>query len=76
MKKKVDLLIKGDLIINSNGGGAYLFQCKDSRLAEYFDITNSAVINGDLTVDSIDSAELVIVVTGHLVVKGGNHASS
>lgn len=80
MKKKVDLLIKGDLIADRitaysiiiDGGGVSDIIC-DKNIDNY-DILKAIVIEGDVCVKSLISP-LYVLVTGNIVAKGGYYVS-
>ena len=76
-KIKADILIKGDLICEKmlNSGGGQIYSCKTDDLDEWFDVHSAVVIDGDVVVDSFDSMDYTVVVTGAVVAKGGNYVS-
>ena len=70
-KIKVDVLIKGNLICKQiSGGGGKIYPCKSEKLDEWFDYEKALVIDGDVVVNSFNSMEYVVVVTGAAAVGG------
>lgn len=75
-KIKADILINGDLICKQTLiGGGKIYPCGKENLDEWFDYDNALVINGDVAVDSFDSKQYTVVVTGSIAAKGGNDGS-
>lgn len=74
MKKKVDLLIKGNLLVINNITGG-IFSTSLEQLEEHFNVSEAAIIEGDLNVESFDCRSLCVVVLGAVVAKGGNYVS-
>lgn len=73
-KIKVDVLIKGSLICKQIlRGGGKIYPCKSEKLDEWFDYEKALVIDGDVVVNSFNSMEYVVVVTGAAAVGGGSH---
>lgn len=73
-KIKADILIKGDLICEKMlNGGRQIYSCKSEDLDEWFDVHSAVVIDGDVVVDSFDSMDYTVVVTGAVATKGGYH---
>lgn len=68
-KIKVDVLIKGNLICKQISGGQ-IYPCKSEKLDEWFDYEKALVIDGDVIVNSFNSMEYVVVVTGAAAVGG------
>jgi hypothetical protein len=75
MKKKVDLLIKGNLLVINNITGGGIFSTSLEQLEEHFNVSEAAIIEGDLNVESFDCRSLCVVVLGAVVAKGGNYVS-
>lgn len=73
MKKKVDLLIKGNLLVINNITGGGIFSTSLEQLEEHFNVSEAAIIEGDLNVESFDCRSLCVVVLGAVVAKGGNY---
>lgn len=70
-KIKADILIKGDLICKKLlTGGGQIYSCKTDDLDEWFDVYSAVVIDGDVVVNSFNSMEYVVVVTGAAAVGG------
>lgn len=74
-KIKVDVLIKGNLICKQISGGGKIYPCKNEKLDEWFDYEKALVIDGDVVVNSFNSMEYVVVVTGAAAVGGGSYGS-
>lgn len=75
-KQKVDVLIKGNLICKQIlRGGGKIYSCKSEKLDEWFDYEKALVIDGDVVVDSFNSKEYTVVVTGAVAAKGGSHGN-
>ena len=75
MKKKIDILIKGNLVVNNQlltiGGGGYnLITCKEDEIDEHFDVSEATVFVGNLFVDDFINRANVLV-TGTLAIRGG-----
>lgn len=70
-KIKVDIFIEGNLLcINKlHGGGIYALG--NNSLNEYFDIDSAVRINGTINIESFDSSDKIVVVTGSVACKGG-----
>lgn len=75
MKKKVNLLIKGNLLVINNITGGGIFSTSLEQLEEHFNVSEAAIIEGDLNVESFDCRSLCVVVLGAVVAKGGNYVS-
>lgn len=75
MKKKVDLLIKGNLLVINNITGGGIFSTSLEQLEEHFNVSEAAIIEGDLNIESFDCRSLCVVVLGAVVAKGGNYVS-
>lgn len=75
MEKKVDLLIKGNLLVTNNITGGGIFSTSLEQLEEHFNVSEAAIIEGDLNVESFDCRSLCVVVLGAVVAKGGNYVS-
>ena len=75
MKKKVDLLIKGNLLVINNIMGGGIFSTSLEQLEEHFNVSEAAIIEGDLNIESFDCRSLCVVVLGAVVAKGGNYVS-
>lgn len=75
MGKKVDLLIKGNLLVINNITGGGIFSTSLEQLEEHFNVSEAAIIEGDLNVKSFDCRSLCVVVLGAVVAKGGNYVS-
>lgn len=75
MGKKVDLLIKGNLLVINNITGGGIFSTSLEQLEEHFNVSEEAIIEGDLNVESFDCRSLCVVVLGAVVAKGGNYVS-
>lgn len=75
MGKKVDLLIKGNLLVINNITGRGIFSTSLEQLEEHFNVSEAAIIEGDLNVESFDCRSLCVVVLGAVVAKGGNYVS-
>jgi hypothetical protein len=75
MKKKVDLLIKGNLLAINNITGGGIFSTSLEQLEEHFNVSEAAIIEGDLNIESFDCRSLCVVVLGAVVAKGGNYVS-
>lgn len=75
MGKKVDLLIKGNLLVINNITGGGIFSTSLEQLEEYFNVSEAAIIEGDLNIESFDCRSLCVVVLGAVVAKGGNYVS-
>lgn len=60
--KKVNLIIKGNLLLSTGGGNIY---CGVDNLNDY-DITSAIIIEGDITCDSITANSLTLV-TGNII---------
>lgn len=75
MKKKVNLLIKGNLLVINNITGGGIFSTSLEQLEEHFNVSEAAIIEGDLNVESFDCRPLCVVVLGAVVAKGGNYVS-
>lgn len=73
MKKKVDLLIKGNLLVINNITGGGIFSTSLEQLEEHFNVSEAAIIEGDLNIESFDCRSLCVVVLGAVVAKGGNY---
>lgn len=71
-KIRVDILIKGNLICKQILRGG-IYPCKSEKLNEWFDYEKALVIDGDVVVDSFNSKEYTVVVTGAMAVGGGSH---
>lgn len=75
-KIKVDVLINGSLICRQRvGGGGKIYSCEKENLSGQFDTNGALVINGSVAVDSFDSKDYTVVVTGVVVTKGGCNGS-
>lgn len=74
-KIKVDVLIKGSLICKQILRGGKIYPCKSEKLDEWFDYEKALVIDGDVIVDSFNSMEYVVVITGAAAAKGGSHGN-
>lgn len=74
-KIRVDILIKGDLICKQILRGGKIYPCKSEKLDEWFDYEKALVIDGDVVVNSFNSMEYVVVVTGAAAVEGGDNGS-
>lgn len=75
-KIRVDILIKGDLICKQIlRGGGKIYPCKSEKLDEWFDYEKALVIDGDVVVNSFNSMEYVVVVTGAAAAKGGDYGN-
>ena len=72
-EKKVDLLIKGNLLAINNITGGRIFSTSLEQLEEHFNVSEAAIIEGDLNVESFDCRSLCVVVLGAVVAKGGNY---
>lgn len=75
MKKKIDILIKGNLVVNNQlltigGGGYYLITCKEDEIDEHFDVSEATVFVGNLFVDDFINRANVLV-TGTWAIRGG-----
>ena len=75
MKTKIDILIKGNLIVNNElltmGGGGYnLITCKEDEIDEHFDVSEATVFVGNLFVDDFINRANVLV-TGTWAIRGG-----
>lgn len=75
MKKKVNLLIKGNLLVINNITGGGIFSTSLEQLEEHFNVSEAAIIEGDLNIESFDCRSLCVVVLGAVVAKGGNYVS-
>ena len=75
MGKKVDLLIKGNLLVINNITGGGIFSTSLEQLEEHFNVSEAAIIEGDLNIESFDCRSLWVVVLGAVVAKGGNYVS-
>lgn len=74
MKTKVDLLIVGNLLSsNELAGGGGILRCPQNLLNQYYDITESIIIHGDVSVESFNSKEKVVVATDSIATKGGSY---
>nr|UWH96567.1 MAG: hypothetical protein [Bacteriophage sp.] len=73
MKKKVNLLIKGNLLVINNITGGGIFSTSLEQLEEHFNVSEAAIIEGDLNIESFDCRSLCVVVLGAVVAKGGNY---
>ena len=75
MGKKVDLLIKGNLLVINNITGGGIFSTSLEQLEEHFNVSEAAIIEGNLNIESFDCRSLCVVVLGAVVAKGGNYVS-
>lgn len=77
MKKKVDIVIKGNLIVNNKIqiGGGNLYSLTNEKLEECFDTTDACIIQGDVSVDDFTAKDQVVIVAGCIAVKGGGNGS-
>ena len=71
-KKKIDIIIKGNLICKNRIGGRQIYTCSLQHLNDCFDYEDALVIDGNVRVDSFDSKELCVVVTEGISTKGGS----
>ena len=73
-KITADILINGNLIckIMLTGGGE-IHPCRKEKLNEYFNVKDAVHIIGDVVVDSFDSKERTVVVTGSVASQGGGY---
>lgn len=55
--------------------GGQIYSCKTDDLDEWFDVHSAVVIDGDVVVDSFNSMDYTVVVTGAVAAKGGSHGS-
>lgn len=72
MKKKIDILIKGNLICNkasrSNlGGGSSLICGVSNKKLEEYNLDNATIINGDLKVKEL-LYNCCVVITGDVCI--------
>lgn len=73
MKTKIDILIKGNLIVNNElltMGGYNLITCKEDEIDEHFDVSEATVFVGNLFVDDFVNRANVLV-TGTWAIRGG-----
>lgn len=71
-KIKADILINGDLICEQKlNGGGQIYSTSD--VEKYFDASNAIIIDGDVNINSIDSKNYIIVITGSVITKGGSY---
>lgn len=74
MKKKIDILIKGNLVVSNQlpaiGGGYNLITCKEDEIDECFDVSEATVFVGNLFVDDFVNRANVLV-TGNWAIRGG-----
>ncbi len=70
---KVDVLIEGNLVANNIVGGGKIYPCRKEKLYEYFDVEDAVRIDGSVTVDSFDSKQYTVVVTGAVAAQGGGY---
>lgn len=73
MKTKIDILIKGNLIVNNElltMGGYNLITCKEDEIDEHFDVSEATVFVGNLFVDDFINRANVLV-TGTWAIRGG-----
>lgn len=56
-------------------GGGKIYPCRKENLDDWFDANNALVIDGDVVVDSFDSKQYIVVVTGSVATKGGSDGS-
>lgn len=77
MKTKAYILIVGNLLcindIRSMGGGIY--HCPLRLLEENFDTSEAITIHGDVSVESFDAKDKVVVVTNAISTKGGGYGA-
>ena len=73
MKTKVDLLIVGNLLCYNELVGGGILRCPQNLLNQYYDITESIIIHGDVSVESFNSKEKVVVATDSIATKGGSY---
>ena len=71
--QKVDLIIRGNLLVNNILSGGGVTHCKSDIINKYYDANGAIVYTGDVTVDSFDATDKVVVVTGCFSQKGGGH---
>ena len=78
MKTKADILIVGNLLcindIRSMWGGV-ICHCPLRLLEENFDTSEAITIHGDVSVESFDAKDKVVVVTNAISTKGGGYGS-
>lgn len=73
MKTKIDILIKGNLVVNNQLltiGGYNLITCKEDEIDEHFDVSEATVFVGNLFVDDFINRANVLV-TGTWAIRGG-----
>lgn len=73
MKTKIDILIKGNLVVNNQLltiGGYNLITCKEDEIDEHFDVSEATVFVGNLFVDDFVNRANVLV-TGTWAIRGG-----
>lgn len=73
MKKKIDILIIGNLNCKYYlSGGA--ISCLIDEVENFFDVSTSCVLKGDVEVDTFNTADKIVVVTGDIS-EGGDYES-
>lgn len=68
-------MIKGNLLVINNITGGGIFSTSLEQLEEHFNVSEAAIIEGDLNIESFDCRSLCVVVLGAVVAKGGNYVS-
>lgn len=75
MKTKANLLIIGNLLTSKYLRGGQIEHCPKELLEEYYDTSESIIIQGDVIVDSLDCNDDIVVVTGAVSTRGGSYGT-
>lgn len=75
MKTKADLLIVGNLLCINEIRRGKICHCPLRLLEEKFDTSEAVTIHGDVSVESFDAKDKVVVVTNAISTKGGGYGA-
>lgn len=75
MKTKAEILIVGNLLCINEIRGGQICHCPLRLLEENFDTSEAITIHGDVSVESFDAKDKVVVVTNAISTKGGGYGA-